>query len=277
MEQQLEHLINIFHHAILPKLEIYTYESSRIKRMQDPNPLVRAGLTCYSQTDEDGITLEILSRLDDLKNRTFIEFGCGNGIENNSLILSFLDWRGVWVGADDLAWNYRENDRLLYTKEWISLDTLPGIIEKAKHWLEKEIDFVSLDLDGNDLHFAKNILDLGVRPALFIVEYNAKFPPPIEFTIPYDPNHHWQFDDYFGASLTSFNKMFQEQGYFLAACNSQTGSNAFFIDKKYEGRFTDCPKNIRDLYQPPRYFLRNTHGYANISIRTIESVIYKPL
>ena len=42
-----------------------------------------------------------------------------------------------------------------------------------------DIDLISVDLDGNDLYFCEELLKNGFRPSVFIVEYNAKFPPPI--------------------------------------------------------------------------------------------------
>ena len=45
---------------------------------------------CFSQTDEDGITIEILRRIGCLEKGTFAEFGPGDGMENNTLILKSL-------------------------------------------------------------------------------------------------------------------------------------------------------------------------------------------
>ena len=57
------------------------------------NPLNRFGAKYFSQTDEDGITLEIIRRLG-ITAGTFAELGVGNGIENNTLILLASGWRG---------------------------------------------------------------------------------------------------------------------------------------------------------------------------------------
>ena len=39
----------------------------------------------------------------------------------------------------------------------------------------KNIDVISLDLDGNDYHLTEELLLNKVNPKLFIVEYNSKF------------------------------------------------------------------------------------------------------
>ena len=53
-----------------------------------------------------------------------------------------------------------------------------------------EIDFLSLDIDGNDLEVLRHITVL--MPRVLCVEYNAKFPPPQKAEIAYDPDHVWR-------------------------------------------------------------------------------------
>ena len=131
---------------------------------------------------------------------------------------------------------------------------------------------MSLDLDGNDLYLVDAILHAGFKPKLFIVEYNAKFPPPVEFTIAYDAGHVWRANDYFGASLTSFVKLFARFGYMLVCCNAATGANAFFVHESYRDQFQDVPSDIRDVYQEPRYWLYGRYGHAQ-SVSTVERIL----
>jgi len=236
------------------------------------NPLNKFGKKCFSQTDEDGITLEIVRRLD-IANGVYAEFGVGDGMENNTLILASLGWKGFWVGGEDLAFNYSAAKKFRYTKDWI---TLENIASHAKNGLlmleENEIDVVSLDLDGNDLYFVEELLSKKINPKLFIVEYNAKFIPPSKFQIEYNPLHQWAGDDYFGAALVNFVELFEKYDYDLICCNSHTGSNAFFIRKKYRHLFADVPKNINDIYVGPRYYLHNSFGHRKSS-KVIETII----
>jgi hypothetical protein len=83
---------------------------------------------------------------------------------------------------------------------------------------------------------AQSFREKGILAKLFIVEYNAKFPPPIEFQIDYDPRHTWAHDDYYGASLSSFDRLFSRFGYRLVCCNAHTGANAFFVDADHAER-----------------------------------------
>jgi len=49
--------------------------------------------TAYSQADEDGILAEIFSHIG-TTDRRFIDFGCGDGMENNSTYLLLTGWTG---------------------------------------------------------------------------------------------------------------------------------------------------------------------------------------
>ena len=237
-----------------------------------PNPLNKFGKKCFSQTDEDGITIEIVRRLN-LETGIYAEFGVGNGLENNTLILAAMGWTGFWVGSEDLSFDYSKASKFAYIKDWI---TLENITNHAKTGLEKvkalNIDVISLDLDGNDIYFVEKLISSEISSKLFIVEYNAKFFPPAKFQIDYDPNHRWIGDDYFGAALINFVELFAKYGYKLICCNSHTGANAFFIRSEYEHLFEDVPSNILDIYTPPRYHLYYSYGHPQ-SIKVVENII----
>ena len=237
-----------------------------------PNPINRRAAKCFSQTDEDGITLEILRRLNCLSSGTYIEFGPGDGMENNTLILASLGWRGSWIGGQDLAWKYKPCKKLLFQKDWVTLESISNSISKALTHLEAtNVDVVSMDLDGNDIYFTEKILNLGIRPKLFIVEYNAKFIPPVKFKIEYNPNFQWNGLDWFGASLSSYVELFESKDYQLVCCNSHTGANAFFVRKDLIGLFSDVPSDIRIIYAGPRYHGLHWFGHRQ-SFEVVESL-----
>ena len=254
--------------------DLVLLDETRKVQLSHPNPLNTFGKKCYSQTDEDGITLEILRRIDCLKNGTYGEYGVGNGTENNTLVLAALGWRGFWVGGETLLPNINQGrgNKFFYVKDWITLDNIVKITSRCLQQIERDtIDVISIDLDGNDIHLIRALLATGLRPKLFIAEYNAKFPPPIEFEIVYDSKHIWDGDDYFGASLTSLNTLFNKYNYRLICCNSHTGSNAFFIDQKFSHSFDDVPMDLNELFVGPRYVLYKQYGHP-IATKTIERI-----
>jgi hypothetical protein len=260
--------------AELRKLsDLILQHQGRQLRNEHPNPLNRSGRKCFSQTDEDGITLEILRRIGLNGHGTYAEFGVGNGTENNTLILAALGWKGFWVGGQDLAIDIIRTERFMFMKSWITLDNILESTAAGMSALDIEsLDIVSLDLDGNDFYLVEKLLLGNIRPKLFIIEYNAKFPPPVEFCIAYDPDHKWALNDYFGASLSSFARLFTAHGFRLVCCNSLTGSNAFFIDVEYGDHFPDVPTDINQIFVEPRYALFNNYGHKRSS-KVVENIL----
>jgi len=262
-QKQLEQFRDLVHSHI--------YE---IQKAQSKNPINKQGAKCYSQSDEDGLTIEILRRIGKLnESGNFLELGVGTGDENNTMILLVLGWKGVWIGNETLKFNHEINpSKLCYFKKWITLDNIYSLsIEGLSKINAKEYDVVSLDLDGNDFYLVENLLQNAILPKLFIVEYNGKFPPPVRFKIPHNEITYLG-DDFYGASLMTYVDLFLKFKYKLVCCNLMTGTNAFFIRDDFKNAFLDIPEKIDDLYIDPRYLLLNKHGHTS-SLRTIETIL----
>lgn len=114
-----------------------------------------------------------------LQTGIFVEFGVGNGSENNTLILLASGWRGFWVGGENLFFDYEyDQSRFCFLKRWVDINNvLPNFKEGMASIGATVIDVLSLDLDGNDIYLTEKLLENGISQKLFIVEYNAKFPP----------------------------------------------------------------------------------------------------
>ncbi len=201
----------------------------------------------------------------------------GNGTENNTLALLAAGWSGFWVGGEELAFDYNPGriaePNFSFLKQWVSLSNIVELYRTGLAVIrQRECNVVSLDLDGNDFYLAEKLLSAGALPAVFIVEYNAKFRPPIHFKIAYDENHRWMGDDYFGASLCEFYELFSRHGYFLVCCNT-IGVNAFFVREEFRESFRDVPLAVEELYESPKYYLYGleTSGHKT-SMRTIEGI-----
>src|SRR5713226_4127650 len=66
------------------------------EKAADPRVLAPYGYPAYSQSDDDGIIQEIYRRIG-FTNRQFIDFGCADGIENNTTYLVLTGWSGLWM------------------------------------------------------------------------------------------------------------------------------------------------------------------------------------
>lgn len=242
------------------------------KRARSPNPLVRLGEKFFSQSDEDGITREVCRRLG-LSGGRAVEFGVGDGLENNSLILLFSGWSVGWVGGEDIAVRIPPGCRnLAFVKGWVTAENCAGLAEAASGGAGLAgIDLLGVDLDGNDLHVVAALLGAGLRPSVLIVEYNGKFPPPIRWRTRYDPGHRWDGSDYQGASLQAFVDLCAGHGYRLVACNL-TGSNAYFVRAADAGAFADVPADPAALFVAADHNWFVERGHAT-SPHTVEAVL----
>lgn len=241
-----------------------------IRYSQAKNSFAKFGASYFSQGDEDGLTLEILSRINPTR-KTFLEFGVGDGSENNTLILRASGYKGAWIDAlQNEHLEAGNNESFYYSSKWIDKDTITLILSEFKEVYSADPCVISLDLDGNDFWIWNRILQLGIRPQLAIAEYNAKFPFPIEWVMDYNLAHEWQEDDYYGASFASFVKLFAEYGYSPVVCSIH-GTNVFFVQNSQINLFPEIPSNS-SIFQDPFYAFRKKNGHP-VSNRTILSIL----
>lgn len=235
---------------------ILSHEKFRDKKRLEPY-----GYKCYSQHDEDGMLAEIFHRLGPDIPRTFVEFGVGDGLENNSLLLLKTKWKGLWIeGGNGNALQIKNrfadiisSGQLCFENQFIDRDNINDLIGK---YFTEDIGMLCIDIDGNDYYVWKNINI--ISPWVVVIEYNAKFPPPIKWSIEYDKNHVWTLTDYQGASLAAIAELGEQKGYQLVGCNLN-GTNAFFVRRDKISSHFLVSGNLMDYYHPPRYFL--TDGY----------------
>ncbi len=241
-------------------------------RHKDPKNLIGSGFKIYSQTDEDGLIREIFQRIG-VTDKSFVEFGVGDGLENNTLALILQGWKGLWIEAHGPSVrSIRNNLRttiglgaLKVLNSRVTTGNIDDLIAGAMG--QGEIDLLSIDIDGNDFHIFNAIHC--VRPRVVVIEYNAKFPPPILFCMDYDVSHVWKGDDFFGASLKFLEIEFEKRGYWLVACNL-AGTNAFFVRKELAGDHFPKPFSAENHYEPARYYLASFRAGHLPSHRTLE-------
>lgn len=226
----------------------------------DSKRLEPFGFKVSSQAEEDGIIEEIFRRLG-IENGWFCEIGVQNGLECNSLYLLHKGWKGAWVeGNANQAEPIKRKfgslipDRLKLCIGMVTVDSINPILDRLSAGCE--IDFLSIDIDGNDIHLMEA---MQARPKVICIEYNAKFPANIVKRQVYDPQRFWQGTDYFGSSLKALAESAGRIGYGLVGTNL-TGSNAFFVRDDLIGEGLFCEdRSAERLYNPPRYYLIDDH------------------
>lgn len=233
-------------------------------RYRDPRHLAHHEHQVYSQSGEDGILREILRRVGSGE-RTFVEVAAGSGIENNTLFLLAQGWSGLWVEGDPSKVRQIEGrfgdwlaaGRLRLRPTFVTAESVGD--ELARGGAAAEPDVLSIDIDGNDYWLWKSLGSYRAR--VVVIEYNALFPPDMEWVMPYAPNHRWRRDTWFGASLKSLEKLGRQLGYRMVGCTF-VGTNVFFVRDDLVGESFGDAFRAEDHYQPIRLHLIRRSGYS---------------
>lgn len=194
-----------------------------------------------SQNNEDGIIDYIFSKIPN--NKYFVEIGF-EYYECNTLNLIKKGWAGKLIDfnheevsalSSNLFFYYPKSKIQVICKK-ITKGNINQIINSEK----KEIDFFSLDIDGNDYWVLKNLnLD---KINVICVEYNHWFGAEKKITMKYNEDSKFTDDGIFGASLLALTELLNDKGFSLIAIES-SGTNAFFVKNKFAGSFEIlCPK-----------------------------------
>ncbi|MBS7703526.1 hypothetical protein [Chelatococcus asaccharovorans] len=232
------------------------------------HPLLGAKTNLFSQNYEDAIISAIFGRIGSGQKR-FLEVGVGDGTENNTRLLLELGWRGAWVECDPAAVaaikhrlaDYLADGRLVLIEEAVTAETINDVV--ARCGLSGEIDFLSLDIDMNTSHVWRA---LSLKARVACLEYNASFPPEVEFEVAYDPQAAWQGSSYFGASLLSLDTIARQKTMALVGCDLM-GINAFFVRQDLAEAHFAGPHTPAAHYQPPRYALAGARGHPRAAGR----------
>lgn len=187
-----------------------------------------------SQNGEDGIIEKIFellssnSNLDESKRSLFCcDIGAWDGkhLSNTYCLLNEKNWSGVLIEADtirfeELKYLYSNREDVLTLNSLVSFDgenSLSSILQKNNII---EIDFLTIDIDGNDYHIWKSLDSNIYKPRVVCIEFN----PTISNNVFYiqEPNMKIQH----GSSLLAFTELGISLGYSLIAT---TIYNAFFV------------------------------------------------
>lgn len=193
----------------------------------------------FSQNGEDGI-LDVLRKQLTKSNRYFIEIGSADGIDNNSAWLTIAEkYQGVMIEGDlnlvtrakRMIGHYSLGLQII--NMFVDVDSAGKIKELAQF---NDPDVMSLDIDGIDYYVAQSLFAEGIRPKIFVVEYNSVFGPSLSKTIKYSRNFVYTkahpSELYYGVSISGWRKLFEENGYKFITVD-RNGVNAFFVDPTY--------------------------------------------
>lgn len=193
------------------------------------------GFSNFTQFEDDGIILFLFATLGTV-NKTFIEIGSDDGVNSNSanLVLNF-GWHGLFIDGDPVSVKRGQHFYKKYPTNWayhpkflcakLTRANINQLIADAG--FTEEIDFLSIDIDGND-YWIWDALTI-INPRIVMIETHVEFGYH-NIVVPYDPEYFFpgKHPVYHGASPIAMNNLAKRKGYRLVGANSY-GFNAVFV------------------------------------------------
>jgi hypothetical protein len=221
-------------------------------------PLSAIGSPSFSNFNEDAIIQELLAKIQ-LRHRFAVDIGAGDGeTMSNSYSLFKNGWEGFaaeWDGTRfaKLAYRYAAFSGARLVRTRITPDNVLNLLSACE--TPKEFGFLNLDIDSYD-HYVLEKLLTAYRPSLICAEINEKIPPPLRFTVKWNPDHAWTQDHFFGQSLSILEDLAKRNGYALVGLEY---NNAFLIPRElnpvpimsaadaYRNGYSDRPDRLQRL------------------------------
>lgn len=201
---------------------------------EDESGLQHYEYSWLSQNGEDGILRYLFEEIG-FESRIFVEFGFGAQQCNALRLMIHEKFGGLMMdGSAEQCDHFNRAAQAMNIPNvqavctFIDLENLESLI--SENGIPREIDFLSVDVNGNDYWFWEK-LEV-VSPRVACIEYNAGMGPSWSCTIPYSAD----FERYAahpsgffaGASLKALETLGQKKGYRLVGCDA-TGTNSFFL------------------------------------------------
>jgi hypothetical protein len=173
------------------------------------NRIPRATSAHFSNLDEQGVIQRLLTQLGGAS-RFCVDIAAGDGTTMSNTYPLYQDgWAGIAAECDPgkfatLAAAYARFSSVDLTRCTVTPDNVIALLETSS--TPKEFGFLNLDIDGYDYFVLERILHR-YRPRLICVEINEKIPPPLKFTVRWDPRYVWAGDHFYGASISKMHEL----------------------------------------------------------------------
>jgi hypothetical protein len=211
--------------------------AGRASRGETIGDVSATGFRIFSQFEEDGIVLALLASLGDGPRR-FVDIGAGDGVfaSNCANLAINLGFHGLFIEANAAlvergrAFYADHPDTSLYPPVFANAKATPATVNEvvASAGFTGEIDFLSIDIDGND-YWVWEALTV-VEPRVVLIESHPELGHR-SLVAPYadDPSHVPGMPDHFlGASPAAMTALAARRGYRLVAAN-RFGFNLFYV------------------------------------------------
>jgi len=180
----------------------------------------------YSQNEEQNIITSLLDRYK--ISQTAVEIGINTGakgdgttLQGNTVFLRDKGWRCMWMDS--------------HTKfEGVHLVTVyPENINDLLNDLDP-IGLFSIDIDSEDWHVTRALMDGGHRPEIMICETNSYLDPMLDLVMPLGHRRITLAKSIcHGATLKAFDNLLFDFGYNFI-CTTKLGNNGFWVRNDLE-------------------------------------------
>jgi hypothetical protein len=188
-------------------------------------------VSSFSNLDEQSLTLRYLRDLAP-GNRCCVDIGASDGVSMSNTYALFGDgWEGIAVEYDgvkfsSLARAYELFSGVNLAKCKITPENVCALLEGNE--VPERFAFLSLDIDGYDYFVLEQILSR-FRPSLVCAEINEKIPPPVKFTVKWDPHYVWAVDHFYGLSISQLDVLCRQYQYSIVELHY---NNAFIVPEE---------------------------------------------
>ena len=238
--------------------KLYLYENSNNPDF-DKQTNMLDGHPVYAEHGEEGVIREVFNTIG-TDSRFCVDIGAYDGYgRSNTRWLLDNGWKGLllerrnWKG---LALDVKDEE--------VTKENVIDLFEKYD--LPQTINFLSIDIDGNDFWILKTILDSQYQPTLVCIEFNPYFEHHVGAVAPYAVKYKKNKTIFYGASLKAYEVLGRHYGYTLIhamqtpANDCKRGRNAFLISSECISKDTeiDLTKLHPDGWKEP--FKRENRG-----------------
>ena len=218
---------------------------------------------------------KILSRILELPTKFFVDIGASDDVVSSQTeALLQYGWSGVMFECAPEVAHLKERVKEYPVTVISQLVTPDNIIQLLQSVGAPNDFYLSLDIDGYDFFVLQKILTV-YQPQLIISEINEKIPPPIKFTVNYNPSYWWDTSHFYGYSLSMLENI---KGYKVESLDFNNvimtpGTQEIPLEVIYRDGYWNMPKDQNAFYNSPN----ENHGRPsyNADFDPIYTMSYK--
>jgi hypothetical protein len=217
-------------------LRLFGFNLKQVKQIQNFNKESK-----FSSLNEEKIIGNLIRNID-IKHKFFVDIGADNGVSwSNTCLLAINGWSGLSVEYNsesfaELAEEYKSFPSVNLSRCMVTPENVVSLLSANE--VPQELGVLSLDIDSYDYYVLEKILTC-YRPSIICVEINERIPPPIKFTLKWEPNIVLPQDYCYGQSISQLYELCKKYDYGIVDLEF---NNAFLVTQEISRMPSLSPK-----------------------------------